>query len=226
MFPLLMGLTTGAAVLFFTRLLHVGHRRTLLFGSILAGCATVGIFHLVSFQLTQRTLRELWVTKRAEMQQAQLLSPESMPPAPPASLWQFLTDEARRGRSLPAGLRVSGGTAWALWAFEGLLVLTGVVGLVSFAAQGTYCNACHRWYRPIRTGQARGGLAKKMSQRYNLPQPDVIQYHISSCPGGCSPICCECEYMEASGKTPVVNIIWLTATGRNDLFQLLDDNHS
>ena len=140
-FPIVIGLALGAALVGWLRRVQVAHRPTIVVVTLLAAAALTAGQHYFSFRAILRTTRQ----NRPELEKARrLFSKGSWEGGPimPSSFGPFLRWQAARGR--PIGRFVArGALAWASWALDGLLLAAAalaVVGRWSRRPCGDHCR--------------------------------------------------------------------------------------
>ncbi len=136
LFPILAGVAVGAACAAAMKLLEFYYRPALLTGAALA---------VVIFVVAQHYIGYRWAAARAmdhDVQQASQAIRQMMGgkpaatfgPLPPASLGEFLNNEAARGRTL-WGHKLTHGWVWASWGVEAGLSLLAALLFMASASQ-------------------------------------------------------------------------------------------
>ena len=136
-FPLVTGLVLGVALVEWVRLIHAGHRWTIVAATLLAAAALTAGQHYFSFRAILRATRE----KAPSLEKARLLFPENslQSPLPPRSFGPFLRLQAGRGRTIGRFV-ARGGLAWASWALDGLLSAAAALAVVGLWIRRPYRN--------------------------------------------------------------------------------------
>jgi hypothetical protein len=136
-FPLVAGLALGVAMVEWVRLVHAGHRGTIVVATLLAAAALTAGQHYFSFRAILRATRQ----KAPALEKARLLFPENslQSPLPPQSFGPFLRWQAGRGRTIGRFV-ARGGLAWASWALDGLLSAAAALAVVGLWIRRRYGN--------------------------------------------------------------------------------------
>ena len=203
-FPLLVGVVVGAAMVGLMRVLQVGHRPTILLGTAVAVAVTVlgqhYLGYLVAYHWPSAALRVL------------------------RPFGEFLQQQADRGRPLGGELVARGWLAWTSWAVDGLLVLLAAMVTLAPALRQPYCNRCRSWYRTVRAGRVNVPAARQMAQYTGLPamdQPKRARYRLACCHSGCGLTRLELSWEGMEGG--ILTGAWLDSELRNRVNQLLDE---
>ncbi|MGD9646011.1 MAG: hypothetical protein AB7U73_09875 [Pirellulales bacterium] len=129
-FPTFVGAVLGAGLAWLARFCKLTDARLLIAGTLAAALLTVGTQHWLAYrQLVEKfRQREAALLARAPLAGAGALALAG--DRPPASFWQFLRDDADRGRVLVAGWRAEGAACWLSWGLDAMLVVAAAQLLV------------------------------------------------------------------------------------------------
>ena len=226
-FPILVGLVLGVALVGLARLMQVGDRPTVVLGTILACAVAVVGQHYVCYRVD----REL-VQKQAEsFHRAELKHPGLVvgaAPEPAQGLLDYLRRQADEGRPLLGSYVARGPVAWTSWAADGLLVAAAALLVVLPAVRQPYCSRCRSWFRTTRRGRIDADSARLLGGVLKIELPDdvtSIDYRVVSCSAGCDPTGFEVSWSAESGKPSSARRIWLDANHRNQVTQALDTSN-
>ncbi|NQT17892.1 MAG: hypothetical protein HQ582_34390 [Planctomycetes bacterium] len=206
------------------RLSGVGHRWTILSGTVLAVSVAVVGQHFVNFRIARREVRDEAQTYRlAKSAFGDMVLGEM--PVPPAGFVEYLRWRAARGFDF-LGYNARGAVAWLIWAADGLLVLAGTLALVAPATGKPYCNRCKSWFSTVRRGPIDPSSARQLAAFVGAESAEGEEnasagYRLFTCRGGCGPTRFELRY-ERSGGGPSLATAWLDAQQRNELVATLD----
>ncbi len=223
LFSLLVGAVLGATLVGMMRLAHVGHRWTLLSGTVLAVSVAVVGQHYLNFQSARREVREEVDRYRlAKSAFGDIVLGEM--PVPPAGFVDYMHWRTARGFGF-LGHNARGTLAWAIWACDALLVLAATVALVTPALRKPYCNRCYSWFSTTRRGPIDAGSARQLVDLAGVEPLDIKEdasagYRLLACSGGCGPTGFELRYEKSGGRSPLV--AWLDADERNQVVATLD----
>jgi hypothetical protein len=211
LFPLLVGAVLGLLCAAALRICRLAHRPTAIVGALLAACLLVLTQHYVSYRLARSA-----AAGQKNMSLAQAAFPDLE-----LTFSRYLTTEAAKGREI-AGFTAQGKLAWASWGVDALLVMAGTLVVVWLALRQPYCQACHGWYRTVRTGLVSEAQAEGLKTLGLTPaaQPEMPwQYSMFHCPGGCGPARFELSW---EGATPGSCGWWLDVERRGAVVACLD----
>ena len=138
-FPLLVGIGLGAVLVLLMRVGQVGHRPTILLGTVLAALAAMVGQHYFGYLAAQSAIG----SNSTCIEKAKEALPElaaRLPPPPPENFCEFMRQQAGQGRSIFNLFEARDGGAWALWAVEGLLTLAAALGVVIPAMRLPFCS--------------------------------------------------------------------------------------
>lgn len=222
-FPLLVGLSLGGLLIVLMRIGQTGHRPSIIWGTILAALIAVVGQHFFSYLSAQEV----------DQEQAQLVAkarqalPQSLAdrlPAAPDGFFDFMRQQANRGRPLVLGYSARGWFAWFSWAIDGLLVLAGALAVVIPTMLLPFCNRCQTWYRTMRSAHIPASAIKQIAQIVAVEQVENTKSgrcRLISCHSGCGPTGCELSWENIAGDTFFAQI-WLVPAQRNLVMQALD----
>jgi hypothetical protein len=220
LFPLLVGGGIGAVVVGLIRLAQFGNRLTIVLATVLAVAVAVVGQHYLPYQAAQDATKSLETVRRAFPDLA-----EGRIPAPPASLLDYLRQQAAAGRPIFGDRVVRGWAAWLSWAADALLLLAAALAMVIPATRQPYCNQCGTWYRTVRAGRIDVNTAQRLAALAGLAGPQQAasaRYRLASCMGGCGPTRFELTCEGSEPETPSTQS-WLDAACRNRMMQVLDE---
>jgi hypothetical protein len=222
-FPLLVGLVLGGLLIFLMRIGQVGHRPTIIWGTILAGLVAVVGQHYFSYL----SLEE------ADSEQSQLVAKarQSLPaslarrlPSSPVSFLDFMDRQAAHGRPLIFGYQARGWIAWFSWFVDGLLIILGIMAVVIPTMLLPFCSRCQTWYRAIRSAHLPASPVEQIARIVTVESAENIKSgrcRLICCQRGCGPTGCELSWEDAAGDTFFARV-WLDARARNQVMQVLD----
>ncbi len=216
LFPLVVGVVLGGAVVLLMRVLDVGHRPTIYLGALLACLLTVAGQHHFTFW----KVRQVFAQDPEKLLRLQLVAPERVPPE---RFWEFMTWSASRGLPI-AGFTAQGGWAWLAWSIDGLLVLVPAMILVGATARLPYCDRCRQWYHTVRSGRIDAHTALQACDAVGIALGagvERVRYRLVVCQGGCGP-----TGLALSGDDDLghfsTGIVWLDASLRQKVLEILD----
>ena len=132
-FPLAVGATIGL-LLIGARTVAVSaakkdttHKTPILATAILASLIAVAAQHYFNYIESQRE-----IAKSQTVADAKRAFADVMQERLPSGLLEYLQAQAAIGRRMPLGYVAQGPMAWLTWALDGLLVVAGAVGVVTF----------------------------------------------------------------------------------------------
>jgi len=223
LFPLLVGLVLGAAVVRLMWALEVGNRPTILLGIVLASGMAVSSEHYIGYRTARREIRQhdqkMQVAKAAFSDQL-----EGRIPVIPDSPIEFLSLQAARGRPLLGQYVARGVVAWLSWAADGLLMLAAAVVLAVWAMHRPFCRRCGSWYRTTRCGPITPAAAGQLAPLAAVSIPDAVQsarFRLLACGRGCGPTGLELFWDDPHGG-PSSKRVWLDHAGRAQATRILD----
>lgn len=222
-FPLVVGVGLGAMIVGLVRLCQVGNRPTVLLGTLLAVAVTVAGQHYVSYLMAYRWPWQEITTQQHAGQNLSELAKVWIP-----SFTEFMRCQAAHGRPpltdhvAPAAVA---GVTWALWAFDGLLVLAAVLAMVVPAMRLPFCNHCRSWHRVTRSGRIDAWMAGRLAELIDLRAVGPLtsaRYRLLNCIGGCGPTGFELSWQQSRGSAFSVQA-WLDAEHRDQITRVLDE---
>ena len=209
-FPLLIGVGLGALLVGLMRLGQIGHRPTVVIGTIAIALVTVVAQHYVGYLKTYR-----WPRENAD------------PPTPQTWIVDFdeyMHQRAELGFPLAWGYTARGRVAWVAWAVDGLLVLGATLAVVVPAVRLPYCNRCRTWYRVIRSGRIDVESGRALAEAAGFSAPNrstAARYRLLGCNGGCGPGGLDLSW-EKPRQSASSERTWLDRQRRNQVVQALD----
>jgi hypothetical protein len=228
LFAILVGIGLGAMLVGLMRVAEVGHRTTILVGTVLAAAIVVAGPHFVRYRDALR-LEHQQFKKFRDIQKAaaedDLLNLQLTFPDPPADFADYLTHEAAEGWPLVAGYVARGWAAWLCWTVDGLLTLAVTLAMVVFAARQPYCNRCASWYRTLRSGRAQPPTARQLAEVAEVTITESLRwarYRLSNCRSGCGSTRLELSWEDPDGRT-LLAVAWPDPAGRDRAMRALDE---
>jgi len=223
LFPAVIGVILGGALVGIARVTQTGHRPTLFAAALAAAALAVAGQHYFTF-------RNHGVDSAAGLERAKLRAafPEMADRlAVPAEEWLgFMRDAAARGRSLPGGWIARDGWAWATWAADGAILILATMAMMATASRLPYCGRCGTWWRTIRGGRwaapEAGRLVAAVGVEYPPEAVAAVRYRLTSCRGGCGPFGLKLLWRDSAGCDYSCDL-WLNAAGRDQVMQLADE---
>jgi len=201
-FPLVVGALLGMTLAGLMRLVEVGHRPTLLAGALLAAAVAVTGQHVAAYRkaavAAERDARTLRLAREAFGDRV-----AGRMPSPPQGVFDFLREEAARGRPLWGRFAAAGAAAWLSWAADALLLAAAALAVVIPACRQPYCDRCRSWYRTRRRGRLEPAAAAAVAAAAGMTASDRplrARYRLVACAGGCGPVGFELSWQEAGGK--------------------------
>jgi hypothetical protein len=202
LFPLLVGLVLGICLTWLLRWCECGHRATAIVGTLLAAILLMGAQHLWHYQ---RHLDAMRAAKqeilRRGPQFAQIAG--NLAPLPP-TVFEFLEQEAARGRPLWPGFTARGLGVWTSWGLDGVLLAGAAVCVVAVAVRRPYCNLCRSWYRLVWEGPLDSRRTAAARAAGLLPEGAECgdgRMTTWSCRGGCQPARVDLSWREKSAAS-------------------------
>lgn len=223
LFPAVIGVILGGALVGIARLTQTGHRPTLFAAALVAAALAVAGQHFFAF-------RNHGVDPAASLERARLRAafPDMADRlAVPAEDWlEFMRGAAQRGRTLPGGWIVRDSWAWATWAADGVILIVAAMAMVATAARLPFCGRCGTWWRTIRGGRwtapEAGRLVAAVGAEYPPEAVATVRYRLTSCRGGCGPFGLKLLWRDSAGLDYSCDL-WLNAAGRDRVMQLADE---
>jgi hypothetical protein len=201
LFSILLGAALGGGLVLLLRWLAIGHRKSILAGTIVLAIAT--------------SLGQFWFAYRDHVAQ----SAATLRNNPKAALFRG-EDEAgffpSFAKWLSAKAAHRANVAW--WTADAVAVAVAATGLVWLAVGTPYCNRCRGWYRMTRSGHIPRATAGGLAAGIDLLRPDsaeAVQYRLATCPAACGPARIELSWKVAGRDARAVR--WLDPTARTAL---------
>jgi hypothetical protein len=222
-FPILVGVGVGVALVLFMRLGQVGNRPTILLGTTLAVVAAVVGQHYFLYLIEKQ--RE--VPSNSAIEKAKAALPElaaQLPAGPPENFPDYLKQKAKRGRSV-YHFEAREGYAWALWAVEGLLTLVAALGVIMPAMRLSFCSRCRSWYRRTRAARFPAEAIKRIAGTLDVDISERVKSgrcRLLACSSGCGPTGCELIWEDLDGNTFYAQL-WLDLATRNEVVKIFDE---
>jgi hypothetical protein len=221
-FPILVGLGLGALLVGLMRLGQIGHRATIVSGTILASIVVVVGQHYAGYYIAyfwrHPDLAQFAVGENAA-KIAEILVP---------TFRDYITQQAERGLVLPGGYIAQGPMAWLAWTADGLLALAAALAIVLPAMWLPFCGRCGTWYRTIQNGRIDAPTLLRIAQAAGIApaeHPRSCKYRLLSCHGGCGPTGCELSWSDRNGSRAVEQA-WLGIDARNRVTSVLDETRA
>jgi hypothetical protein len=223
LFPILVGVLLGALLMLLMRMAQIGHRPTIVAGTLLAaGLAVAGIHYITYWTQSRAAAAEL-----ANLEKARRLQPEFAAvqlPLPPDNFVKYMRQKAAQGRLIFPPYSLRGGYAWLLWGIEAVLLVTATLFVVLPAMYLPFCRQCHSWYRTIRSARLPPGVFHQLAAVLNLEIAERLRSsrcRLLACLGGCGPTGCELAWEDFKGQTFFARV-WLHPAQRNGVMAILD----
>ncbi len=222
-FPFLAGVMLGALLIGLMRGGQIGHRPTIIIGALLAVAIAVAGSHWFCYlSAGDSDNRQPQLSDEARQ-----FLPESLArrlPTPPASFWEYMRQQADRGRPLLLGYIACGWAAWLSWIIDGLLVLAGTAAVLIPTMFLPFCGRCETWYRAIRSAHIPASAIKQIGRIAGVEPVERLKSgrcRLICCHSGCGPTGCELYWEDTGGDTFFARV-WLDAAQRNLVMQALD----
>lgn len=218
-FPLLVGVVLGGACVALLRLLHVGHRPTIVCGGVIAVVAALIGQHYFGF------LRSQWQPPQDPKQaMRQALFPDRVPPP---QFGDYLQWRAQQGVAIGAH-RLRGASVWLLWAVDGLLVAAPALALLILTARLPYCDECRRWYEPIRGRKVDRATAERLASLAGIelpPEARAFRFRLLACPAGCGPAGLALFWEQPDGDFSS-DYVWLESPQREQVLETIRERRA
>lgn len=195
-FPLAVGLVLAGLLAAAFRLCRVAHFGSVVGTALCAGLIASAAQHVWSYRAAVARARQMQLQAEAEAARqmgrkgrAVAVGVGELLVQPPTNLWQFLRDEARRGRPL-WNWHARGPLAWLWWTLDALLVAGAASGGAARLVSWPYCNQCGSWYRSIRAGPLRPAAAAEVAAGVGLNVAEwagAVRARVMACECGCGP---------------------------------------
>ena len=201
-FPMVVGVALGGALVGLARWLQEGRLAALVAGLAVAWLVALGAQHYLGY----RQFASRWESRRlgrAEREAIEALR-QAFPDAPavhrarpPERFIDFLADQARQPRKV-----IGTWPAWSLWLFDAAVALAAAAAVLWPATQLPYCRRCRSWYRTIRAGRLTPGALAAVASLAGTQPPETPsrgQFRLRQCLGGCAPARLELAWRTAGG---------------------------
>jgi hypothetical protein len=219
-FPLLIGVATGALLVATMRILQLAYRPVIALGAVLAIVVTMTAAHYFSYLAAYRTL------PLASFNEVGLAAQhDAVVNALKPSFLEFLNRQAKRGRPLAFGITARDGFVWLSWGFDTLLALAAAAAMLAPALRQPYCRRCRSWYRTVRAGRLDVATARRLAAAASLAEieePQRARFRLACCDGGCGPTCLELSWEALDGRLTTA-LAWMEPAVRNHISQILDE---
>ena len=222
LFSLLVGLVLGATLVGSMRVCQVGHRATILLGTLLAVSTVIATEHYLGYRDACDEARQ----DAATYQLAKKVLGEEVKgriPVPPQGFGEFLRWRAARGIDF-VGYRARGWTVWLIWGFDALLVLGAALLPVVPALGQPYCNRCGSWFRTSRKAAVDATVARGLADAVDVALPEEVEsarYRLVTCNAGCGPTGFELRWEASDGRSSSASV-WLDVGKRDQVVGALD----
>lgn len=225
-FPLFVGVLSGMAMIGLVRAGQIGHRPTILWGTVLMATTAVVGQHYQVYRAAVASPEKFDQSPRMRRE----LDEGRLPVAarPPESFLGFLESQAEVGRPLAGSLVVRGPMAWATWALDGVLLLAAAVAVVYPITRLPYCNKCGTWFRTIRSGRMDAEGVRAVAELADLKpetEPKSGRFRLSCCEGGCGVSSLVVLWEDAAGAT-FTGEAALEPDARNRVMEIADSARS
>lgn len=228
-FPLLVGVVLGAAVVLLMRASQTGHRPTVVTGAVLAAVCCAGAQHYFSYRSACRR-HDRAVADSYQKTQMLLQAPpefarallDRVPPGP-GTFGQYMLRQAREGRPVGPWL-ARGWLAWLSWSVDGLLAAGAALALVAASMRLPYCDRCRSWYRTVRAGRLSPESARRLALAAAIDLPSEHagrRFRLQHCTGGCGPARLEVFWEDPQGGL-VRRRAWVGPAQREQVHGALD----
>jgi hypothetical protein len=223
LFPLLMGILLGVLLVLLMRMARIGHRPTIVAGTILAaGWAAVGM-HYLSY------LSHSWefAAESADLEKARQFLPRDAArrlPTPPRNFFEYMRQSADEGREIFSAYSLHEGYVWLLWIVEAAVLTGGALIVVIPALLLPFCRRCHSWYRTIRSVRCPPVVVGRLAGELHVEIPARLRSgrcRLLACLGGCGPTRCELAWEDHEGQASFARA-WLHHAQRNHVMQIFD----
>jgi hypothetical protein len=222
-FPILVGVGLGVLLMGLMRIGQVGHRPTIILGTILSvSVAVVGEHYFCYFSARETELKQPPLLDKALQAFPDLVAAHS--DTPPESFMEYMCRQANHGRPLLLDYTARGWVVWLSWIIDGLLVLAGAWAVLIPTMLLPFCSRCQTWYRAIRSARIHASAIKQIGQIVGVEPVEHLKFgrcRLICCHSGCGPTGCELYWEDTTGDTFFARV-WLDAANRNMVMQALD----
>ncbi len=222
-FPLLVGVVLGGLLIGLIRTGQIGHRPTIIIGTILGVLvAAVGEHYCCYISACNTELKQSPLIEKARQAFPEDVAQRVQ--TPPAGFLEYMRRQAQRGRPLLLDYSARGWIAWLSWIIDGFLILAGTLAVVIPAMFLPFCGRCQTWYRAIRSVHITAGASKQIGRIAGVEAVEHLKSgrcRLICCHSGCGPTGCELYWEDTAGDTYFARV-WLDADRRNQVMQALD----
>jgi hypothetical protein len=226
-FPLLVGVGLGGLLIGLMRMGQIGHRPTIIFGTILAvSVAVIGQHYFCYFSARGTESKQPPLVDKARQAFPELVAAHLH--TPPESFMEYMRQQANHGRPLLLDYSARGLVAWLSWITDGLLVLAGASAVLIPAMLLPFCGRCQTWYRAIRSAHIPSAAIREIGRIVGVEPVEHIKSSRKSgrcrlicCHSGCGPTGCELYWEDTAGETFFAQV-WLDTAQRDLVMQVLD----
>lgn len=127
-FPALVGAALGAGLASLAHLCRLADLKLLITGTLAAVLLCVAMQHWIAYRQVVELFRQREAALLAKAPAAGVLALAAE--QPPASVWQFLHDDAAAGRVLFGGWRAQDAACWLSWGLDAMLVLAAALAMI------------------------------------------------------------------------------------------------
>lgn len=215
-FPLLVGIGLGAFLVLLMRAGQVGHRPTIVLGTLLAALAATFGQHYFGYLLAD---------SRSHSSNETIERAKAALHLQPSSFREFMEQQAARGRPVLNLFVARDGGAWTLWTIEGMLTLAGALGVVIPAMRLPYCSRCRSWYRATRAARFSAAVVPRIAKAIEVEVAEKIKSgrcRLLNCSSGCGPTGCVLSWEDLDGNTFFAQV-WLDTSARNAVVRIFDE---
>lgn len=202
-FPVVVGVALGGAIVGLARWLQEGRLATLVVGLAVAWLVALGAQHYLGYrQLVSRwEPRGLSGAENKAIEAIRQAFPDA--PAvrrarPPERFIDFLAEQARQPREV-----IGTWPGWSLWLFDAAIALAAAAAVLWPASRLPYCRRCRSWYRTIRAGRLTPDVLAAVASLAGTQPPTTPsrgQFRLRQCLGGCAPARLELVWRPADGN--------------------------
>jgi hypothetical protein len=223
LFPLLMGVLLGVLLVLLMRMAQIGHRPTIVVGTLLAAALAAGGMHYLTYLSHCREI----AAESANIDKARLFLPKDAArriPSPPSNFFEYMQLQAAQERPIFPAYSVHGGFAWLLWGVEALALTAATFVVMVPALFLPFCRRCHSWYRTYRSARFPPPLLGRLAVELKLEIPPRLRSgrcRLQACLGGCGPTRCELAWEGFEGQTSFPRL-WLHHEQRNRVMFIFD----
>lgn len=175
LYPVLVGLVLGVALVAALRLTQFGNRRWAIVGTVAAAAVLMVAQFYGSYRLYVAAVEAKAPPSMSRLPLDRL--------QPPDNLWAYLRQQAQHGRPLFAGLTARGGWAWATWVCDWVLAAGAALVAVRQGFRRPWCAKCHKWYRAVGEGELSRETTGRIGKLAEVTLPKAGgRYRVWACP--------------------------------------------